>query len=105
MTAADLYARHGIASKVQAAAARETSAQARDRDEALGRAHRQLAERCEQLGGLDCAIIRESVLSAPVYRIHVVNQRTSQRMRENGADPLDALQRVLDRLAREDYDR
>jgi len=101
VTAADRYARARIADNVKAAASTVTAGMVRDNDEALGRAIRQLGERCTSLGGLDYGIVRESVLTATSYRVHVANQRTGATMSDRSSYLPEAVDRILDRLARE----
>ncbi|QCG77633.1 hypothetical protein HOV42_gp50 [Gordonia phage Fairfaxidum] len=98
MSASDRY--QGIAESVKVAA---TSTKARDQREAVGRAIEQLGDACARKG-VDVAIVQTSHVGRPALRVAITNQRSGERLTERG-DLLEVLDRALDRLNREDWDR
>lgn len=75
----------------------------RDRDEREGRLLRELRERCADLG-LDLIQHQQALVGAIGIRVVVVNQRTGSRITEYNRDAAEALDRVLDRLNRREWD-
>ena len=75
----------------------------RDRDEIEGRYRRTLGEQCAA-AGLDMVIAQESIVGRCSYRAAVINQRTGSRITEHNRDLVEGLDRVLDRLNREEWD-
>ncbi len=100
MSALDHYGE--IADHVRVAA---TSTAVRDADEALGRGLRTLAAACDRHGGHDYVLVREAVLSAPSYRVRIMNTRHGGMITERSSDPIEAVDTALDRLNREAWDR
>ncbi|ROZ88974.1 hypothetical protein [Gordonia sp. OPL2] len=108
MTAADMFARHGIPSKVQAAAERETTAQIRDRDEREGRARRQLTDAAARVDAQTVIAHRRASAGDDAFTVDVVQYRPKAARREiteSGPDLVECLDRARDRLNRQEWDR
>ncbi|GAC71086.1 hypothetical protein [Gordonia soli] len=109
MSAADMFARHGIADKVRAAAERETAGQVRDADEAIGRAWRVLTEATVNHNGQAFVSHWRDSSGTMHYQVSVGefldDEYAGNVIRESANSMAEALDRVLERLNREDWDR